>query len=71
LPEHSAVFNNSVRAMRLLPLLDSYAELEGAVAPRLRELLSVPILDLDALTEAIDEESRQVLAPESASPTPQ
>ena len=71
LPEHSAVFNNSVRAMRLLPLLDSYAELEGAVAPRLRELLSVPILDLDALTEAIDEESRKVLAPESASPTPQ
>jgi multiple sugar transport system substrate-binding protein len=70
-PEHSAVFNNSVRAMRLLPLLDSYAELEGAVAPQLRELLSVPILDLDALTEAIDEESRKVLAPESPSPTPQ
>ena len=57
--------------MRLQPPMDSYAPLERAVAPRLRELLSVPILDLDALTEEIDEASRRVLAPESASPSPE
>jgi multiple sugar transport system substrate-binding protein len=70
-PQHAAVFTNSVRSMRLLPLLDSYDELERAAAPGLRDLLSVPILDLDALTEAIDEASRPVLAPETESPSPQ
>jgi multiple sugar transport system substrate-binding protein len=72
-PQHSEVFNTSVRTMRLMPLIESYAALEKAVAPRLRELLSVPILDLDALTEAIDEAARRVLAPatESESPSPE
>lgn len=71
LPEHSEVFNNSVRTMHLMPLLESSAPLERVVAPRLRELLSVPILDLDALTEEIDEASQRVLAPESESPSPE
>jgi multiple sugar transport system substrate-binding protein len=70
-PQHAEVFNSSVRAMRLPPVLDSYAALERAVAPRVRELLSVPILDLDSSTEAIDEASRRVLAPESESPSPE
>jgi multiple sugar transport system substrate-binding protein len=70
-PAHAGVFNSSVRTMRLQPPMDSYAPLERVVAPRLRELLSVPILDLDAITEEIDEASRKVLAPESASPSPE
>ena len=71
-PQHSEVFNTSVRTMRLMPLMESYAALEKAVAPRLRELLGVPILDLDALTESIDESSRRVLAPaQSESPSPE
>jgi multiple sugar transport system substrate-binding protein len=69
-PQHSEVFTTSVRSMRLMPLMESYAALEKAVAPRLRELLSVPILDLDALTEATDEASRRVLAPETESESP-
>lgn len=74
LPEHAGVFNSSLRAMEVAPLVDSWGRLEGAVAASLRELLLAPVVDLPAITERIDEESRSVLAPESsgsASPSPE
>ena len=70
-PEHAAVFNTAVRTMEIPPLLDSVPALEAAVAPDLRDLLTVPVLDLEAATQRIDETSREVLAPESASPSPE
>lgn len=71
LPAHSGVFNLSVRSIVFPPLMTSWADLERAVHPLLEDLLNKPLLDdLDALTERIDEESRAVLDPESADPSP-
>jgi multiple sugar transport system substrate-binding protein len=71
LPEHSAVFSNSVRNIVFPPLLPTWQELEDAVSGTLEQLLNQPILDnLDELTQQIDEESRTVLDPENASPSP-
>ena len=69
-PAHSEVFNSSVRTMHVPPLLDSFAALEKSVAASLLELVNVPVLDLDVLTQEIDDESRTVLDPESPSPSP-
>jgi multiple sugar transport system substrate-binding protein len=64
-PVHSRIFNFAVRGMVIPPLLDSWRELESAVAPQLEALLTAPgDLDLDAVTEEIDEASRTVLDPE-------
>ena len=69
LPEHSSVFNNSVRAIQMPPLLSVWPELERAVAPELHQLVEVPVLDdLEERLTEIDEESRPVL--ESDTPTP-
>jgi multiple sugar transport system substrate-binding protein len=71
LPEHSAVFNSAVRSMRDAPLLESWDELDEAVADSLQELVYAPgVLDLDAMTTRIDEESRAVLDPEAATESP-
>lgn len=71
LPAHSGVFNSSVRSMEIPPLLDSWTDLEAVVANSLRQLLRLTVLDLDALTERIDEQSRAVLDPENASESPE
>jgi multiple sugar transport system substrate-binding protein len=67
-PEHAAFFNSSVRSMSVPPLIDTLPELEDTVAPSLEQLVyGVGVLDLDALTTQIDDESKPVLDPESAS----
>lgn len=64
-PLHSTIFNSAVRSMAVDPMIDSLPELEAAVAPSLRQLVyGVGVLDLDAVTTEIDEESRTVLSPE-------
>jgi multiple sugar transport system substrate-binding protein len=68
-PETSSVFNSSIRDIVLPPVLDVYPELEAAVSNDLRRMFSVPLLDLTALTEQIDADSKPVLEPESASPS--
>jgi multiple sugar transport system substrate-binding protein len=66
-PEHARVFSSSVRSMEIPPPLDSWSELQNAVAGSLDELVSVAVLDdLDALLSQIDEESQTVLDPASA-----
>ena len=71
LPEHADVFNASVRNIVFPPLLTTWPELEDAVDETLQQLMNQPILDnLDELTQQIDEESRTVLDPETASPSP-
>ena len=71
-PVHSGVFNNSVRSMRIPPLLSNFADLEAAVIEPLKQLMEVEVPDLDLLTEQIDEASQTVLAPPGGleSPSP-
>ncbi|MGB0099276.1 MAG: extracellular solute-binding protein [Nocardioides sp.] len=64
-PEHASVFNSSVRSMSLAPVIDTLPELEVAVASDLQQLVfGVGVLDLDGVTERIDETSRPILDPE-------
>ena len=49
--------------MRMPPLIDDYAALEAGVAEPPAALLEVEVLDLDALTQQIDDASVPVLAP--------
>ncbi len=63
-PAHAQVFNASIRAMRVLPLIDSYEDLEAAVAAPLQQLFTMPVPDIEGLTTQIDEQSRTVLDPE-------
>lgn len=71
-PANASVFNSSIRNTRLLPLLDTWPELESAVEDSIRLLLSVPVLDdLEPLTTQIDEQSRVILDPESVSESPE
>jgi multiple sugar transport system substrate-binding protein len=68
LPEHANVFNNSVRAIQIPPLLEVWPQLERAVAPELDQLVDVPVLDdLEERLVEVDEDSRPVL--ESETPT--
>jgi multiple sugar transport system substrate-binding protein len=70
-PEHATFFNSSVRSMVEPPLIDTMPELEETVAPSLQQMLyGVGVLDLDAITTQIDDESKPVLDPESASDAP-
>ncbi len=68
-PANAAVFNQSVRAIQVPPLLDSWSRLQTAVAPLLQQLVTAPFGDdtLQDLTERIDEASRTVLSPETES----
>jgi multiple sugar transport system substrate-binding protein len=73
LPANAAVFNASVRDIQLPPQLESWAELEAAVAPGLRALVTVPVLDeesLERLTTDIDASSQRVLSPPEPSESP-
>jgi multiple sugar transport system substrate-binding protein len=70
-PAHSQIFNTSVRAMSLAPLIDTLDDLEEAVQPGLEQLVyGVGVLDLDAVTQEIDDTSRTILDPESESDSP-
>ena len=69
-PLHAAVSNNSIRNIRISPLVDDAAALEAAVADPIRQLMEVEVLDLDALTEEIDVASQTVLAPPEDTESP-
>ena len=69
-PAQAGLFTDSIRSMRLLPLIDSYQELEAAVAAPLQQLLQAPVPDVEALTAQIDEQSRTVLDPDAISGSP-
>lgn len=74
LPAHASVFNSSVRSMQEAPLIDTLPDLEDAVRPELEELVyGVGALNLDAVTQQIDDTSKPILAPpptESPSESP-
>lgn len=61
-PEHSSVFNSSLRRMVVPPLLEDFSALESTVDPLLDEMLNRPgVLDLQRMTERIDRASVAVL----------
>ena len=70
-PEHSGVFNASIRYMEVPPFIDRREELVEAVTPLLERLVTAPgVLDLDLVTEQIDQASQTILSPEETeSPT--
>lgn len=71
MPAHSYVFNRSVKDIVTLPLIDSWSDLEAAVHDSVYQLFYDRVIDIEALTELIDEQSKAVLAPEeSGSPSP-
>ena len=64
-PAHATFFNSTVRAMDVDPLVDTLPTLEVAVTPDLVQLVyGVGLLDLDGVTERIDETSRPILDPD-------
>jgi len=67
-PAHAGVFNATVSDMVLQPLIDDYPALERAVAGGLRQMFRAPVLDLDALTTEIDDDSRVLLDPDYEPP---
>ena len=69
-PASAQLFNSSIGDLRLFPLIDSLSDLEAAVREPLRQLLTMPVPDLEALTTQIDEESRALLDPEFVTETP-
>ena len=72
MPAHGYVFNRSVKDIVTLPLIDSWPALERAVHGDVYQLFYSRVIDIEALTKKIDEESKAVLAPEEESekPTP-
>lgn len=70
-PATAQVFTTSLRSIVLAPLMDNWDELEAAVRPQLRDLLTEPVVDdLDAMLDEIDETSREVLSPPEESESP-
>jgi multiple sugar transport system substrate-binding protein len=69
-PSNARAFINATQSMELPPLIDSWPDLERAVAPQLRALLTSTVLDdLEADLAAIDESSRALLDPEQPEET--
>jgi multiple sugar transport system substrate-binding protein len=65
LPEHADVFNRAVRDIVVPPVIDDYARLEEVVHPGIYRLFYARILNIEAVTESIDEASRSVVAPQA------
>lgn len=74
LPAHGSTFNATVRhIVDPPPTVSDWPALDQAVAPGLRELMDVPVLDAEEITtttEEIDEASRVILSPEDESESP-
>ncbi len=63
-PANSGIFNLSVDAMELLPLVTDDPELQAVVGPLVKRLFTTTLPpDLEVATAAIDEASRSVLDP--------
>lgn len=70
-PAHPKVFNTAIRGMVIPPLLSTGPALEAAISPLLDDLVTSPgVLDLEMVTEAIDEASKAILDPESVTESP-
>ena len=64
LPAHADVFNRSVGNIVVPPAIEDYERLEEVVHPGIYRLFYARILNIEAVTQSIDEASRSVVAPE-------
>jgi multiple sugar transport system substrate-binding protein len=63
-PANARVFNTSIRYLEVPPFIDQREELVEAVTPYLERLVTAPgVLDLELVTEQIDQASQVVLSP--------
>jgi multiple sugar transport system substrate-binding protein len=70
-PSHASVFNSSIRYMVVPPFIDQRLALVEAVTPLLEDLVTAPgVLDLDQVTDEIDQASRAILSPEDETESP-
>ncbi|WP_139306450.1 ABC transporter substrate-binding protein [Nocardioides exalbidus] len=70
-PADAAVYNASIRYMVVPPFIDQRLELIEAVTPFLERMVTAPgVLDLDLVTEQIDEASQAILSPPDETETP-
>lgn len=71
MPQNASIFTTAVRSIVLPPLIDDLGRVEAAVQPGLEQLVyGVGVLDLEAITDQIDEASRAVLSPPEPSESP-
>lgn len=70
LPASPEVFNRSVRDIVSPPLIDTFPELENTVQPLIYQLFYARLIDIEALTTQIDEESKAVINPPEEGETP-
>ena len=64
LPAHADVFNRAVGNIVVPPVIEDYARLEEVVHPGIYRLFYARILNIEAVTESIDEASMSAVAPE-------
>ena len=70
-PANAEVFNTSIRYMEVPPFIDQRLELIDAVTPLLERLVTAPgVLDLELVTEQIDQASQAILSPEEETESP-
>ncbi len=70
MPASSAVFNQTMKNIRLSPLMPQITDLRALINPEIKTLLTTPdIADLQASLRAIDELSRTLLDPDYVAPT--
>jgi multiple sugar transport system substrate-binding protein len=63
LPKHASVFTFSVKSMVYPPVLGQWDELDAAISPLLDQMLRARPSRIPALTRAIDDASKPILAP--------
>lgn len=63
-PESSFIFNEGVRRAQPMPFAAAWPQLSDEVEDPLHTMFYAPVIDLDALLEAIDTRSQEILAPE-------
>ena len=69
MPASAEVFTSGVRHLQVAPFIADRTALVDAIAPLLDDMLTAPgTLDLEALTEQVDEVSRAILSPETVEP---
>jgi multiple sugar transport system substrate-binding protein len=67
LPAHGDVFNRAVGNIVVPPVIEDYARLEEVVHPGMYRLFYARILNIEAVTDSIDEASKSAVAPEEDS----
>jgi multiple sugar transport system substrate-binding protein len=69
-PESVEVFGNAVAHAGVTPYVPRWPEVVDATSDDLVRMFYAPVIDLDEMLPRLDERSREILAPPTASPSP-